>query len=1015
MAGEGLTYELKRPDALKEAGGILLGRFFKPIAQLFGASVGGAFVGPTAELIAQFRPEETDAEKGWRLVFAAIEKAVEELVQPLRYEGRAGDSVDLAHLTQIGGQTIDLDRITIAPSFLDNPKTLSILPALSRAVTNILIHYEVDEPTARATGNRLPGYFVFALEEALRQHKDGLGAIDELTKSPVALAARQERAWPHYRARLERDLDAPLFGDPFSLRQLYQPLLGFWVERRERGSEDEPRRKEIRHVVDLATSFDEWVDGPYDPDDALRVVAGGPGSGKSSFVEMWAPRVLARMPALLLPLHVIDSFDLEACVETYAKDRGFAHSPLSRDHREEHLVLILDGLDELDAGGQKGRDAASALVTAAERLLGTMRERGCQLRIVLAGRTVIVDELRAEIGRRERVFHVLPFALSADEKEQAEWKDLEKGHDQRNGWWKAWGILTGETIEALPESIAKNERLADLARQPLLNHLMAIAGTASLGPETSINDVYGMLLKKVWKRGWGPKRLALVKDLPRNDFIRVFETIGHAVWQHGTGRTITLNAVEKIAEEEGLSGQLQAFREGADRGALALMTAFYFREVEQHGPRTFELTHKSFGEYLAARRLWRLMRTLHDAVDGGHINAEKGLRRWYRQTCATRITQEILSFLRGELEAQRLDDIHVIRHSLIVLFNGNLARGMPLGEERPRPPECYRELQRFAAAAELALLAAISTCSTAMLSHVKGQPQGEQAQAVRWSPDWPDRNVEGERHSLWDLLRRLQHDTRSDAIPVQSLTGIDMVKQRAYSWLGGANLEHASASQTVFIGAYLRGANLRGADLCDADLSGADLSHANLSRAHLRSARLRGVHLRFANLSRAHLSGSDLSYADLSHGDLSCANLDDADFSGADVCGANLRGAHLIGANLRGSHLHAAHLRGAHLCAANFGGANLGGADLSRAYLGDARLRGANLSGANLSRAHLDDTDLSGADLIFVQGLTRDQLQLARSLKGARLPPEFADMAGDDAAVPISSEEIVEPAPPKDR
>ncbi len=76
---------------------------------------------------------------------------------------------------------------------------------------------------------------------------------------------------------------------------------------------------------------------------------------------------------------------------------------------------------------------------------------------------------------------------------------------------------------------------------------------------------------------------------------------------------------------------------------------------------------------------------------------------------------------------------------------------------------------------------------------------------------------------------------------------------------------------------------------------------------------------------------------------------------------------------------------------ADLSGANLSDADLSSANLRGASLSGANLSGANLSGANLEvailkSADLSSADLSDAKGVTQEQLDQAKSLKGATMP-----------------------------
>jgi pentapeptide repeat protein len=97
--------------------------------------------------------------------------------------------------------------------------------------------------------------------------------------------------------------------------------------------------------------------------------------------------------------------------------------------------------------------------------------------------------------------------------------------------------------------------------------------------------------------------------------------------------------------------------------------------------------------------------------------------------------------------------------------------------------------------------------------------------------------------------------------------------------------------------------------------------------------------------------------------------------------GANLHGANLGEAQLSYANLSKADSQGARLIKADLSHADLGDAKLSLADLGDAKLSKANLRGAGLSGA-----DLSGADLSGATGWTEEQLDLAKSLKGATMP-----------------------------
>ena len=117
----------------------------------------------------------------------------------------------------------------------------------------------------------------------------------------------------------------------------------------------------------------------------------------------------ALLPTLILPLHRLDSLDLEGEVDKQRKLLGSPRTRSTSTSGEQRLLLILDGLDELDADHKTGREAASALMTKVDRLLLERNRHGHQLQIVIAGRELIVSALRGELDRVQQIFHVVGY------------------------------------------------------------------------------------------------------------------------------------------------------------------------------------------------------------------------------------------------------------------------------------------------------------------------------------------------------------------------------------------------------------------------------------------------------------------------------------------------------------------------------------------------------------------------------------------------------------------------------
>ena len=110
------------------------------------------------------------------------------------------------------------------------------------------------------------------------------------------------------------------------------------------------------------------------------------------------------------------------------------------------------------------------------------------------------------------------------------------------------------------------------------------------------------MLQDVWQRSWGEGgQLAAVDRLTEDRVpaaVREHRARRLAAWRRAEHDTRTGG---RDRPEEKLDDKLAILRKGAEDGALDLLTAFYFKR--EGADDTFELTHKSFGEYFAALRL----------------------------------------------------------------------------------------------------------------------------------------------------------------------------------------------------------------------------------------------------------------------------------------------------------------------------------------------------------------------------------------------------------------------------
>ena len=161
---------------------------------------------------------------------------------------------------------------------------------------------------------------------------------------------------------------------------------------------------------------------------------------------------------------------------------------------------------------------------------------------------------------------------------------------------------------------------------------------------------------------------------------------------------------------------LDAFRQGAESGVTRLLAAFFFR---QHGRRssgdpTFVFTHKSFGEYLAARRIARAIEKAVKELDARQEDPDDGwddreaLKRWTQVCGPSAVSPYIHVFLLNEMRLRGVASLKHFQDRLAKLFTYVLRHGMPM-EELPIP--LFRDASFQARNAGEALLAALNACA----------------------------------------------------------------------------------------------------------------------------------------------------------------------------------------------------------------------------------------------------------------------------------------------------------------
>jgi len=658
----------------------------------------------------------------------------------------------------------------------------------------------------------------------------------------------------------------------------------------------------------------------------IIVVTADFGNGKSlsarTLARRWAEQFLSSASGtsldLRLPVHVrcaedfpSETVDLELTVRrawqrqataigysVSADDRAFAWP-----NPEQHVVCLLDGLDEVALGEQH-------LKTLFQKLGGKTSQKH---RFVIFTRPGALLA-RRDLGDDVTVVRVQPFDDGQVEQWLGSWNQLRSGHPP----------VTLQSLE--------KRNLADVARTPILLFMVAFTWNqhATGAEPPSLGEIYEHFFYQI-ARG---KALAdrdqhgAIEHRPiakaSEDLLAALRNAGvledsaeepdamlwlmgrvaweaHMLEQRHPPQPLTRRHIDNLLQD----GDVPIPAGAADTIRIGLILAL---QADLHSANhTILFGHLSFREFLVGRHwaliLRRLVRgngrreSLMASLLGGRLLGTEGksfdfLMTFVNTTAAQPRATSPLTW----------DDRD--RKALVRLMQEIFEDERQEFGERARTNSRVDSLSRHDLRAEL------REAALAIGSMTKGSTglRANDPLTLRSMLAW-----------FW-----LQDGTALVIAPRAHFSGVN---------LRGANLR----------GANLRGANLRGANLRGANLHGASLHGASLHGANLHGANLHEAKLYWADLREANLRGADLREANLRAANLSGAYLREANFHEPNLCGAMLCNADLRGTDLRQAILVVADLRGADLRGANLRGANLHeaslrGADLREADLHDSRL-----------------------------------------------------------------------------
>ncbi|BAY14333.1 pentapeptide repeat-containing protein [Anabaenopsis circularis NIES-21] len=813
---------------------------------------------------------ETSEEIGWLLVYRSLIQAMLSLVEEKRnllFE--KPNQSDLELLYSRLNESLASQELRIDQDFFNNPKALPILATIKDAFSNWLQYFSLTTVQAQTISDRLPTYFIFALHQEWAEHPDKYACLKEEVDTPFTQANAQERSWMRYTAWLQKQVAEPIFDETFGLDKVYIPLRAYYkvpIKPQKDSSSYRQRQEEDKFeqiVVELKTELEAWLHKPTSGD-AIRVISGGPGSGKSSFAKIFAAEQAAKaeIQVLFIPLHRFEVEDnLVNAVGEFVKANGFLqHNPLE-DNDKSRLLIIFDGLDELAMQGKLGAEVAKQFIQKVERKLDNSNQHETRLQVLITGRELVVQANTNQFDKSpQEILHILPYFLPEDERDK--YKDENKllDVDQRQFWWQKYAQAKDKQYNGLPVALDQG-KLIEITAQPLLNYLVALSydrGEVEFSGNSNLNTIYADLLKAVYERRWGDKQkhpiaqeFSIADD---EEFALILEEIALACW-HGDGRTTTVSKIEKKCGANSHINQLfREYQQAAEAGVTRLLTAFYFRQSGvKEQEKTFEFTHKSFGEYLTARHIVRELICIYEQLEERQKDRyhRKGwdeteaLKNWAILCGTSPIDRYLFDFICDEIRLQNPADVENWQQSLCHLISFMLRHGMPM--ELLPEIKSFHQANPQARNAEEALLVVLNACARVT----------QKISKVEWTDiDTSEASEEPKASNIFGTWISRLHGQRvtwsADVLCLDCLSFLDLhkciltTKDFYNANLERANLERANLGWADLQGAYLERANLRQAYLERAILERANLRGAILERANLRGANLRGAILRDA-------------------------------------------------------------------------------------------------------------------------------------------------------------------------
>jgi hypothetical protein len=746
------------------------------------------------------------------------------------------------------------------------------------------------------------------LNEALASATENVPALAQLYRDGWRKESEKYHSLDEY---LEKQIAAkpqePVFHESFTFQEIYVPVEVMPVD-----NKSGEIKKDAEAIVLETWAKDLLLN--LNKQNQVMFIQGGPGRGKSVFCRMFADRVHRELHPIWTPILIrlrdISTFEknFKETIESVLYTADFVNNDNGwLTDKNTRYLFLLDGFDELLMEGRTSGGLQDFLRQVGQFQEDCHRSSEMGHRVLITGRSLALHSIEKWLPHNIERVEIIPMSEALQQQ-----------------WFVKWEAIVGTAKNQAFQTFLNDkncpDRVRELAKEPLLLYLLAamhrdgeikvedFAGVSSANAKILIYEKALDWVLTKQRPAWLNHNLTQQET---EDLQRILTEAGLCVVQSG-GECAAISMIEeRLNNDDSAKALLEEAQKHLGESALKnALATFYLQTGRKEG--SVEFCHKSFGEFLCAKRIKESL------IDWAKTESKPKKFKildeqydWeiYDLLGYGGLTPEIVEYLTPLLTGddkfrpielfQRLEDFyfHWCEGEFIDAPPENLPqKKMRILKEQVKTCELgQRQVDIYAGLNVMILLLELNR-------YAQSQDELKYRRATIF---YPCGRPNTENFDKNRLLRIIGYCHCIDVDTFTKLVGSFLSR--------GAKLSGANLSSTNLRDVNLRDADLRSAKLSNANLIGANLRGADLRGADLRGADLSNAILIGADLSRAILIGADLSYADLSHADLSHAYLSGAKLSDAKLSNAILIGASLIGVNLSNADLSHTNFSRAHL------------------------------------------------------------------------------------------------------